>query len=299
MFVIIFENTKHLTHISLLQLPFYHPPLLQGCNHDRGTSSACTNTNYNYGYRDPQARFRSILAYSCKAGQCDENAGGGCTRVQRFSNNYPVTNVYNGLGPIGNAQNDNARKTNDVAQTVASYFPTVPVASPTTTSPTQSPTFSPTSSPSTPDQQLLLRHPNQRSVTVLLVFLRLPNQRLVQQTVLLVFLRHPNQQTAQPRGLPPASSMVNRVLSEHCAALIIVIGIINARNDRADGDLCWPMWPCTWWVCLGRKHCPSNTDNIPNHFASMKSNPSRLYWVLVASSLHAKRDTQYIELLKA
>merc|ERR1719491_1072848 len=57
-----------------------------GCEHDRGTSGACSNTTSNYGYRDPQARFRSILGYNCRSGQCDENAGGSCPRVQMFSN---------------------------------------------------------------------------------------------------------------------------------------------------------------------------------------------------------------------
>jgi hypothetical protein len=90
-----------------------------GCNHDKGTKGACSDSNYNYGWRDPNANFRSILAYNCKSGQCDNNAGGGCTRVQRFSNpNF----LYNG-SPIGNAQHDNARRINDVKATVAAYFP--------------------------------------------------------------------------------------------------------------------------------------------------------------------------------
>jgi len=119
-----------------------------GCNHDRGAKNACNNTNTNYGYRDPSGQFRSILAYECRTDQCDNNTAVSCPRVQRFSNNYAGTNLYNG-NPIGNAQNDNARKINDVAQEVANYFPTVPVASLTTESPAQPPTCSPTSSPTT------------------------------------------------------------------------------------------------------------------------------------------------------
>ena len=42
-----------------------------GLNHDRGTKEACSSSNYNYGYRDPNAAFRSIMAYNCKSGQCD------------------------------------------------------------------------------------------------------------------------------------------------------------------------------------------------------------------------------------
>jgi len=124
-----------------------------GLNHDKGTSNACSNQAYNYGYRDPDAQFRSILAYSCRSGQCDNNAGNGrCTRVQRFSNpNFG----YNG-SPIGTANIDNARQINDVRVQVAEYFPhggtgtvtpsKAPVKAPTS-SPVESPTSSPTSSP--------------------------------------------------------------------------------------------------------------------------------------------------------
>jgi hypothetical protein len=115
-----------------------------GCNHDKGTSNACTSSNYQYGWRDPQANFRSIMAYNCVNGQCDNNAGGGCTRVQRFSNDEFS---YNG-SPIGNAENDNARRINDVKATVAAYYSSTygqPTISPApTTSPTTSPTAAPT-----------------------------------------------------------------------------------------------------------------------------------------------------------
>lgn len=118
-----------------------------GCNHDKGTKNACSTTNYNYGWRDPQARFRSVLAYNCVRGQCDNNAGGGCTRVQRFSNDQFL---YNGL-PMGNIHTDNARQINDVKARVASYFTSkepVPSMSPSvsqlpTTTPVQSPSMSP------------------------------------------------------------------------------------------------------------------------------------------------------------
>lgn len=114
-----------------------------GCNHDKGTTNACANSNYNYGWRDPQAAFRSILAYSCRSGQCDNNAGGGCTRVQRFSNpNF----LYNDK-PIGDAVHDNARKINDVKATVAAYYTATPVTPPPTDSPTLPP---PTASPTIP-----------------------------------------------------------------------------------------------------------------------------------------------------
>lgn len=76
---------------------------------------------FNYGYRDPSANFRSILAYGCTTGQCDGNPGGNCPRVQRFSN---VEFDYQGQ-PIGDNANNNALQINNVLATVAAYYPAV------------------------------------------------------------------------------------------------------------------------------------------------------------------------------
>jgi len=112
-------------HISLciigLKLPTFLPPLVlsKGCEHDRGAEGECSTPGYNYGYRDPQGRFRSIMAFYCQTGQCDGNTGkGSCSRTQMFSN--PVETV-NG-SPIGNAQNDNARQIDESKAIVAAYF---------------------------------------------------------------------------------------------------------------------------------------------------------------------------------
>ena len=92
-----------------------------GLLHDRGTSSACGTVGYNFGYRDPAANFRTILAYNCVSGQCDGNAGGGCTRIKRFS-----TPLYTYTGqPLGTTGDDNARAINDVRVEVAGYYPHV------------------------------------------------------------------------------------------------------------------------------------------------------------------------------
>jgi hypothetical protein len=125
-----------------------------GLNHDRGSKNQCTNAGYAYGFRDPQAEFRSILAYDCSANECTGNPlpeGAPCTRVQRFSNTYAL---YNGK-PIGDVNNDGARSINDVAAQVSNFFfrptmsPTISM-SPTTSKPTLTPTSQPTtSSPST------------------------------------------------------------------------------------------------------------------------------------------------------
>jgi len=119
-----------------------------GCNHDKGTSRACSSSKYNYGYRDPDANFRSIMGYSCRSGQCDKNKGGGCTRVQRFSNpNFK----YNGKA-IGTPLHDNARQLNNVRQTVAKYY-TAPNPGP---SPGPNPT---TQQPATTRQPVPTRPP--------------------------------------------------------------------------------------------------------------------------------------------
>jgi hypothetical protein len=92
-----------------------------GLNHDKGTKDACADSDYNYGYRDPSAGFHSILGYDCKSGQCDNNPGGGCPRVQRFSNDEFLYNDKS----IGSAVVDNARMINEVRATVAAYRTTV------------------------------------------------------------------------------------------------------------------------------------------------------------------------------
>jgi len=115
-----------------------------GLRHDRGASNACDNEKrYHFGYRDPEARFRTILAYKCRSGQCDNNLGGGCPRIQRFSN---PTYDFDGL-PVGTTLADNARKINKVKSTVALYYPHGGTSALATAEPTSSPTSSPTSPP--------------------------------------------------------------------------------------------------------------------------------------------------------
>jgi Metallo-peptidase family M12B Reprolysin-like len=90
-----------------------------GMLHDRGTEDSCTKAGYNFGYRSPTAAFRSILAYDCAVGQCDNMPKNRCTRVQRFSNNQYL---YNGEA-MGNASNNNALQFNSLRARIASYFP--------------------------------------------------------------------------------------------------------------------------------------------------------------------------------
>ena len=109
-----------------------------GCYHDVGTSSACDTTNFNYGYRDPQASFRTILAYNCQMGQCDNMPKSGCSRTQRFSNPNQITSTGS---PWGAANANNAQHINNVAAAVSGWYPpTTPTTTTSTTTTTAEPT---------------------------------------------------------------------------------------------------------------------------------------------------------------
>lgn len=90
-----------------------------GLLHDRGQEQACGVEGYNYGYRDPNAQLRTVMAYDCVTGECDNNAGGGCPRVARFST--PDFD-FNGVA-IGEANTaDAARAITEVLPEVAAYY---------------------------------------------------------------------------------------------------------------------------------------------------------------------------------
>lgn len=96
-----------------------------GCSHDRGQLNECSSSGYNYGWRDPKAKFRTIMAYNCNATQCDGNAGGGCTRIQRFSHR---TKKF--FGPrLGDSKNDNVRHMNEKAYKMANTDFCIPPSS--------------------------------------------------------------------------------------------------------------------------------------------------------------------------
>ena len=91
-----------------------------GLHHDRGTKNQCNvdNGRYNYGWRDPNSKFRTIMAYNCRSSECDNHPGHRCTRIQRFST---TSSLYNG-DILGNYGSDNARAINDVRVAVAGYY---------------------------------------------------------------------------------------------------------------------------------------------------------------------------------
>ena len=57
--------------------------------HDRGTEAACSDTGEtNYGWRDPDGHFYTVMAYRCKPNECDNSqsyGSGGCPRIEYIS----------------------------------------------------------------------------------------------------------------------------------------------------------------------------------------------------------------------
>lgn len=94
-----------------------------GCNHDRGTSQACTVGNTacggatNYGYRSPQSTFRTIMAYRCVAGECDNNPGASCPRIPYFSGDAAYTNGES----LGGSDNSCRQEIGSMMAIVANY----------------------------------------------------------------------------------------------------------------------------------------------------------------------------------
>jgi Metallo-peptidase family M12B Reprolysin-like len=101
-----------------------------GMQHDRGTENTCGETTFNYGYRNPNAEFRTILSYDCATNQCDNMPTAGCPRIQRFSNSNPAYtfDVNNVKKIIGDATRDNAKQFNNNRALVASFFPAMDCA---------------------------------------------------------------------------------------------------------------------------------------------------------------------------
>ncbi|KAI2508884.1 Metallo-peptidase family M12B Reprolysin-like [Fragilaria crotonensis] len=104
-----------------------------GCNHDLANAGGDSGGS-NYGYRDPSAQFRSILAYDCSP---------SCPRIQYFSS--PNLN-YNGK-PLGSARADNAALIRSNLAAYANYRQAVVTSTPPTTAPPT--TAPPTTAPST------------------------------------------------------------------------------------------------------------------------------------------------------
>jgi len=89
-----------------------------GLSHDRGAINNCDLNGYHFGYRDPSGSFRTIMAYNCRVGQCDNIQKNGCSRIQRFST---PDRTFAGK-PIGTSRENAARWLNDVASEVSNYY---------------------------------------------------------------------------------------------------------------------------------------------------------------------------------
>ena len=105
-----------------------------GCAHDRGTDDQCDDVGYSFGWRDPEAKFRTIMAKNCRSDQCDNNPGGGCARIGRFSN---PDQLYNGK-PLGSDGNNCVGRINEKRFEVCEYYTCGPIPTPPTPSPTVS-----------------------------------------------------------------------------------------------------------------------------------------------------------------
>lgn len=90
-----------------------------GAYHDRATHNHCDRSGYKYGYKDPDADFRTIMSYDCRANKCDNLPKNNCQRIQRFSN---TVHSYNGKA-AGDENNNVARLINERAAKAAAYFP--------------------------------------------------------------------------------------------------------------------------------------------------------------------------------
>ena len=98
-----------------------------GCSHDRGTLGMCHDQeNTNYGYRDPEGRFRTIMSYPCQARECNHqhsNSGryANCPLIPYFSNNHPGSG-YAGISSLGGPANNCAGQIQRVKEQIANLY---------------------------------------------------------------------------------------------------------------------------------------------------------------------------------
>ncbi|KAI2505410.1 Metallo-peptidase family M12B Reprolysin-like [Fragilaria crotonensis] len=101
-----------------------------GCNHDALNAGGYSG-GYNYGYQDPSARFRSILAYQCSSQSCP--------RIQYFSS----PNLSYLGSPLGTASANNALVIRENLAAYANFRQSINPP-PLTSAPTAAPTAVPT-----------------------------------------------------------------------------------------------------------------------------------------------------------
>jgi hypothetical protein len=115
-----------------------------GNAHDLTSGGAGAVHPYSYGYQDPGAAFRTIMAYDCD---------GGCPRIGRWSNPRAQHNgLPTGTESVAGENSANvARSMGEVSQMVANFQPNCPVVDPPTPTPTITPvpdaTVEPTATP--------------------------------------------------------------------------------------------------------------------------------------------------------
>ncbi|CAB9496436.1 expressed unknown protein [Seminavis robusta] len=84
-----------------------------GCAHDRGTQDDCDPAHKNkfYGFRSPSGTFRTVMAYPCTSGECDNYQGDGdCFAIPYWSGDASWSKTGESLGGAGNSCRDEIRK---------------------------------------------------------------------------------------------------------------------------------------------------------------------------------------------
>ncbi|CAB9512915.1 Peptidyl-Asp metalloendopeptidase [Seminavis robusta] len=102
---------------ALRYVPAHEIGHLFGCFHDRGTLNACNANTTNWGHRDADGRYATVMAYRCTLNQCDGLAAANpCPRIPYFSGNVE----YNGefLGGSFNNCRDQIMATKDLVAAV-------------------------------------------------------------------------------------------------------------------------------------------------------------------------------------
>jgi hypothetical protein len=81
-----------------------------GSHHDPQNAGGSPLFSYSYGYQDPQARFRTVMAYNCPA---------TCPRIMHMSN--PAVNDSTSGQTTGTSTQNNALSINNAASVVANW----------------------------------------------------------------------------------------------------------------------------------------------------------------------------------
>lgn len=124
MFGVVAAQASNLRYVAAHELGH-----LFGCFHDRGTQSSCDSETTNWGHRDPDGAFTTIMAYRCKMDQCDGlEADSPCPRLPYFAGDVN----YEGK-TLGGTQNNCRGQILETKDLVANVMPRQDCFSPVAT----------------------------------------------------------------------------------------------------------------------------------------------------------------------